>query len=549
MRQKTFHSYSLQKIILLNLLLCLLFVVLGSCAGGGGDGDSNGGGQYAISGRITSGGAGLAQVTVTLTGANPTVTTTTDAQGNYQFSNVANGFYEITPSKATYIFSPSSRTVFVTNAQVTGQDFTATVVTWARTYGGIDDDLAHSIQQTADGGFIVAGETFSFGEGNSDVWVLRLDVFGNIQWEKTYGGSGYDVGRSVQQTADGGFIVAGETSSFGGNTEVWVLKLRANGDIDWQKRYGGSGDDLAYSIQQTSDGGYIVAGETTSFGSSDKDVFLLKINSYGSIEWRKSYGGGDNDVAKSVQLTSDGGFIVAGETSSFGKGDIDAWVFKLDADGRVVWQKTYGDVNDDLAYSIQQTSDGGYIVVGGTTPAGSNSKDVLVLKLEANGEIEWQKTYGGAFDTEDVAYSVQQTSDGGYIIAGISSSFGNFFGDIWVLKIRADGEIDWQHTYGGNDSNSATFIRQTSDGGFIVAGETYSFGAGDADVWVLKLDPNGNIGSGCAIVGDSTATPAGASLTALTSSVNGTTSTAVANTTSVSANNSSASVATQCSSP
>lgn len=351
---------------------------------------------------------------------------------------------------------------------------------WAKAYGGVNRDMAHSLQQTSDGGFIVAGETYSFGAVNSDEWVFKLDANGSIQWQKAYGGIGYDMARSIQQTSDGGYIVAGETSSFGGNTEVWILKLDGNGTIQWQNRYGGSEDDAAHSIQQTSDGGYIVAGETTSFGAGGADAFVFKLKSNGSMDWQKSYGGTNDDRARSIQQTSDGGFIVAGETNSFAAGGSDIWVWKLDATGAVVWQKTYGRVNDDAAYSVQQAS------------------------------------------------------DGGYIIAGKTSSFGNLFGDIWILKVNANGEIDWQKAYGGNGSNSANFIRQISDGRYIVAGETSYFAAGDADVCVLELESNGEIGSGSGLILASNATTTPAGFTEGNSSAADIVTTAAANPTSIS---------------
>ena len=525
-----------------------LALIAGGCGGGGGGEGGSGGGLSSISGRITFGGSGLAGVTLTLTGGASSLPTSTDAAGNFQFPNLVPGPRVITPSKTGYTFDPSSRTVMVIDGNIIGQDFSATGVTWAKTYGGSNYEGAHCVRQTSDGGFIMAGETYSFGAGNSDIWILKLDVIGNIQWQKIYGASGYDLARSIQQTSDGGYIVAGEASSFAGDTEVWLLKLDGNGSIQWQNRYGGTGIDAAHSIQQTSDGGYIVAGETTSFGAGGIDAFVFKLKSDGSIDWQKSYGGSNDDMARSIQQTSDGGFIVAGESGSFGAGDVDIWVWKLDGNGGVVWQKTFGDVNDDVAHAVQQTSDGGYIVAGGTTPASSTMNDVFLLKLDANGGVIWQKTYGGVND--DVAYAVQQTSDDGYIIAGQSSSFANILGDMWVLKVKSNGDIDWQKTYGGSDSNSANFIRQISDGGYIVAGETLSFGAGDADVWVLRLDGNGNIGSGCAVgSAASNGTVTTSTMTAANSSATVTTATATANSTSVSPHDSGATTTSPCSSP
>jgi len=422
-------------------------------------------------------------------------------------------------------------------------------VNWAKTYGGVNRDVAHSIQKTSDGGFIIAGETYSFSVVDSDVWVVKIDVNGVIQWEKTYGGNGYDLARSIQETSDGGFIVAGESSSFSGDTDVWVLKLNTNGTVQWQNRYGGTGVDKAYSIKQTSDNGYIVVGETNSSGvAGGVDVWVMKLNANGSIVWQKAYGGSKDDVAYSVQQTSDSGYIVVGKTNSFSAGgDVDFWLLKLDANGIVVWQTTYGGSKDDVAYSVQQTFDSGYVVAGKTTTAGTIFDDIWVLKLGTNGNIEWQKTYGGLKD--DAAYSIQQTSDSGYIVAGKSGSFGNILGDMWVLKLKANGDVDWQKTYEGNNSNSANFILQTPDGGYILAGETSSYGAGNADIWVLKTDKNGNIGSGCSVVGIASATVTDTGVTAVNSS--GTSSNTSANvaSTSLSGLNWGATVQTQCSFP
>ena len=319
------------------------------------------------------------------------------------------------------------------------------------------------------------------------------------QWAKTYGGSGYDEGSAIQQTGDGGYIVAGYTQSFGaGRYDGWVLKLNADGSVAWQKTYGGSSDDYAYAIQQTGDGGYIVGGFTQSFGAGNYDAWVLKLNADGSVAWQKTYGGSGNDYANAIQQTGDGGYIVAGYTQSFGAGNYDAWVLKLNADGSVAWQKTYGGSGDGCAFAIQQTGDGGYIVGGFTV-----NFVAWVLKLNADGSVAWQKTYGGSGN--DRTYAIQQTADGGYIMAGNTQSFGAGSYDAWALKLNADGSVAWQKTYGGSGLDYAYAIQQTADGGYIVAGMTLSFGAGENDVWVLKLDANGAI-PGCSAMGISNAT-------------------------------------------
>jgi uncharacterized delta-60 repeat protein len=337
------------------------------------------------------------------------------------------------------------------------------------------------------------------GSATGDFWLLKLNSNGTVSWEKTYGGSSQDVASSIQQTSDGGYIVAGWTDSFGAdNRDFWVLKLNSDGTVAWQKRYGGANNDYADSIQQTSDSGYIVAGWTDSFGADNRDFWVLKLNSDGTVAWQKRYGGADEDCASSIRQTSDGGYIVAGCTWSFGASNYDFWVLRLSSDGAISWQKRYGSANNDYANSIYQTGDSGYIVAGYTESFGSGGRDFWVLKLKPddalvpsnNGAVDWQYSYGGAND--DQASSIQQTSDGGYIVAGYTDSFGSGGRDFWVLKLNSDGTVSWQKTYGGASLDCATSIRQTSDG-YIVAGYTESFGSGGRDFWVLKLNSNGTI--------------------------------------------------------
>jgi uncharacterized delta-60 repeat protein len=368
----------------------------------------------------------------------------------------------------------------------------STQTVWQKTYGGGGDDVAWSIQQTKDGGYIVAGSTESFGAGGYDVYLIKLDENGNMVWEKTYGGSDDDRAYSIQQTTDGGYIVAGRTNSFGaGYADVYLIKLDADGKMVWEKTYGGSDDDGAWSIQQTKDGGYIVAGYTSSFGAGGLDVYVIKLDANGNELWKKTYGGSDDEIAV-IKQTKDGGYIVAGWTKSFGAGSLDVYIIKLDANGNKVWEKTYGGSGDDWANSIQQTTDGGYIVAGGTYSFGAGSLDVYIIKLDANGTKLWEKTFGESND--DDAWSIQQTKDGGYIVAGYTNSFGAGYEDVYVIKLDENGNKVWEKTYGGTEWDWASSIQQTKDGGYIVAGSTESFGAGYADVYIIKMDSEGNTG-------------------------------------------------------
>ncbi|MCW4043139.1 MAG: hypothetical protein NWE90_05390 [Candidatus Bathyarchaeota archaeon] len=412
-------------------------------------------------------------------------------------------------------FDAQGESIFARNKDdCTQTTSTSSAAQWAKTYGGtIDDEGAEllSIHETSDGGYIVLGKTRSFGAGDRDFWILKLTSSGDIEWQRTYGGRSRDSAWSIQKTSDGGYIVAGDTESFGaGDADIWILKLDSSGDIEWQRTYGGTDWDGWPYIQEASDGGYIVAGCTESFGAGDGDIWVLKLNSSGDIEWQRTYGGSLEDNYCHIQLTSDGGYIVAGCTESFGAGDRDFWILKLDSSGDIEWQRTYGGTFYEWATDIKLTSDGGYIVSGATLEFGRYG-NFLILKLDSSGDIEWQRAYGGGF--MDYPWSIKQTSDGGYIVAGYTESFDqqNRWLDISVLKLTSSGDIEWEETYGGGADDLAWSIQQTSDGGYIVAGSTYPlsgdggdvFGAGGEDLLVLKIDPNGDIPD-CALSGSPT---------------------------------------------
>jgi len=405
-------------------------------------------------------------------------------------------------------------------------------IEWQKCFGGSGTDRAHSIQQTSDGGYIVAGESKSNdgnvtgNHGNTDCWIVKLDANGNIVWEKCLGGSSLEWASVIQQTSDGGYIVAMISDSNDGNVtgnhglrDSWVVKLDTNGNMVWQKCLGGLDYDLTYSIQQTSDGSYIVVGFSGSnvditgkYG--DTDCWIVKLDANGNIVWQKCLGGSSYDYANSIQQTSDGGYIIAGESESNdgnvtgNHGNTDYWIVKLDANGNIVWQKCFGGSGIDKPSSIQQTSDGGYIVAGesdsndGNVTGNHGNTDCWIIKLDENGNIIWQKCLGDL--GYEGAYSIRQTSDGSYIIAGNSQPAGDIpenyrSVDYWIVKLDANGNIVWQKCLGGSSYDYANSIQQTSDGGYIIAGESESNDGnvtgnhGNTDCWIVKLDANGNI--------------------------------------------------------
>jgi len=377
-------------------------------------------------------------------------------------------------------------------------------VQWQKTFGGSDSDSGYSVQQTYDGGYIIAGVTYSFGAVWSDVYLIKTDSTGNFLWQKTFGGSDFDWGYSVQQATDGGFIIAGTTCSFGDPLgDVYLIKTDPNGNLLWQKTFGGSSDDYGSSIQRTSDDGFIIAGATGSFGDPNGDVYLIKTDSAGNLQWQKTFGGSGTEYGYSVQQTSDGGFIIAGWTYSFGAKYSDVYIIKTDPNGNQEWQKTFGGKYNDYGYSVQQTSDGGFIIAG-MSYSNARGTDIYLIKTDPNGNQEWQKTFGYTDD----GFSVQQTIDGGFIIAGDTSTYvqwpfpGKYQSDVYLIKTDSDGNEVWQKTFGGNSNDSGRSIQKTSDGGYIVAGV---FGHNKRfDVYLIKLSPDvcryvlfGDVNSDC----------------------------------------------------
>ena len=363
-------------------------------------------------------------------------------------------------------------------------------ILWSKTYGGSGSDKAYAIEQTSDGGYVLVGETYSFGLGWSDVYIIKTDANGKLIWQKVYGGTYYDVGRAIQRTVDNCYIIAGSTNSFGLNPvyydyDVYLMKIDPQGDTLWTKTYGGIYDDKGFAVQTTGDNGYLVVGCTYSFGAGENDIYLIKTDAAGDIIWTKTYGNSYNNIGYDIQKTSDGGYIIIGFSEPNGL-DSDIYLLKIDGDGNMIWSKTFGGEYNEVGSSIKETPDKGYIFTGETwsfgkgTPYASN---VDLLKVDQNGLGLWGDTYGGA--NNDAGYFVQSTSDQGYIIIGYTSSFGTE-GDIYLMKLDENGDSLWTTHYEGNGNDIGFALIETLDGGYIIAGYTNSFGAGDYDVYLIK---------------------------------------------------------------
>ena len=374
---------------------------------------------------------------------------------------------------------------------------------WMKTFGGTNDDWGSSVQQTKDGGYIILGHTSSFGYG---AWLIKTDDNGNEEWNRTFGMG--EVGYSVQQTTDDGYIIVG--SNF--NYDVLLIKTNDNGNEEWNRTFGRSGADGGSAVQQTSDGGYIILGRTQVPGTFEIDVWLIKTDDNGNEKWNKTFGaGGERNfiVGSFIQQTTDDGYIITGsKQNSFIQGR-DVLLIKADSNGEKEWERVFGKIiGDDWGSFVQQTTDGGYIIVGSRSLMGIfkwlYNHDVWLIKTNKRGIKLWDKTFGQIGD-DDNGYSVQQTTDGGYIIAG---SKGNSFRDlgvpsyVWLIKTNGRGKHSWDRIFKLWDKNFKGLIyyyeegysvQQTTDGGYIITGskgtpDANAFGGFFHDVWLIKTN-------------------------------------------------------------
>ena len=387
-------------------------------------------------------------------------------------------------------------------------------ISFRKAFEGSGEADATSLQQTSDGGYIIVGKTKKWAEDTiksrsfkTDVYLMKIDANGNTLWTKTHREKDSDAGYDVQETSDGGYVIVGRTKSYGaGSTDVYLIKTNRIGDMLWFKTYGGSKRDYGYAIQPTTDGGFIITGRTKSFlRTKQYDVYLLKIKANGKKQWEKTYGGRGNDYGYYLEQTSDGGYIVVGCTKS----DKDEWyekeekdnvetkvektdiyLIKVNADGDVTWTKAFGNSFADAGYSVQQTTDGGYIITGKTniTYRGTD-QDVYLIKTDSYGIIEWEQTFGGK--KCEYGTSVQQLTDGGYIVAGHTNSFGKGNYDAYLIRTNPKGQELWSKTYGGSKKDFILRVQQTNDGGFVLAGLTQSVKSEINNVYIIKTDKEG----------------------------------------------------------
>jgi hypothetical protein len=362
-------------------------------------------------------------------------------------------------------------------------------ILWTKTYGFGGFDIGRSVIETDDEGFIIIGTKEMFSGSGYDVWLLKTNAIGDTLWTKAIGGGLDDEGGDIQLTRDGGYIITGYTRSYGGGErDVWLIKTNSYGDTLWTRTFGMNNTDWAFSVYPTLDDGFIISGTTASQGAGSTDVWLIKTDSLGHTLWTKTFGGTDADDGYCVQQTSDGNYIIVAYTFSFGVGSADIWLIKTNDLGDTLWTRTYGGNQDDHGWSVRETSDSGYIIVGTTGSYGAGFRDVWIIKTDLNGDTLWTKTYGGG--SSEWGFSVEQLSDDGYIISAYTSSFGAGSKDAWIIRTDFKGDTIWTKTIGGAEEDQAWSILQTSDYGYIITGFTKSFGSGEEDLWLIKLEPD-----------------------------------------------------------
>ncbi len=362
-------------------------------------------------------------------------------------------------------------------------------VEWDMTYWGGRVVMAYSVQQTTDGGYIFAGVRAITYDDPGDVILAKTNSFGVRAWTRYHGGSSDEEARSLQLTLDGGYILAGMTRSFGaGETDLYLVKTNTIGDTMWNRTYGGQESDYARSVRLTADGGYIIAGYARLFGASFYEFYLVKTDSTGDTLWTRTYGGSNHRLAYDVQQTTDGGYIIAGCNPILGAIERDIFLVKTDSTGSLVWSRTYGGNELDMATSVQQTTDGGYILAGITESFGAGNRDIYVIKTDSQGDTLWTQTYGG-LDDEGGA-SILQTADGGYIIRGNTSSFGAVRSDLYLVRTDYQGDTLWTLVYGGTDREVSCSIQNTNDHGYIIAGYVYDNYEESYRGWLVKIGPD-----------------------------------------------------------
>ncbi|WP_255150168.1 PKD domain-containing protein [Halorarius halobius] len=357
---------------------------------------------------------------------------------------------------------------------------------WNRTFGGSQASEGQAVATTDAGGYVVAG--YATADGNRDGQLVKVSSDGTTVWSHTYGGSGDERAYDVTPTSDGGYVMAGVTRPNGvhsdGGRDMWLVKVDGSGDRVWTQTFGGPVADHAQSVIETADGGYAVAGWTNSTGAARKNVWLVKVDSTGTKEFARTYGGSGVDKGQALVQTADGGFAIAGWTNSSGSGQDDMFLVRTTSSGDKQWSKTYGGEWNEGVFShgLTTTSDGGFALAGWTETFSIGADDMWLVKVDSTGTKQWSNAYGRSLN--DVATSVIQTADGGYALSGYTRTYDGDGYDSWLIKTGSEGAEQWNLTFGGGGTDVGTDLVQT-DGGYTFAGYTSSYGSGSYDTWLV----------------------------------------------------------------
>ncbi len=362
-------------------------------------------------------------------------------------------------------------------------------ILWSHTYGGAESDGGRSVIQTRDGGYAVAGYTFSSGVNDADVYLIKTDSMGNELWSNTFGGNGREYGNAICQTADFGYIITGYTTSFGaGAKDVYLIKTDSAGQLQWSKTYGGSGSDGGNFVYVLGNDGYLICGYTESYGHGENDIYLIRTNTSGDTLWTKTYGGIESEWGNSLFQTDDRGFLITATTGSFGVGQRDIYIVKTDSLGNYQWQRTFGNGVQDHEWgtSAAMTSDRGYIITGYRDIINQELYDVALLKVDSAGNRKWLKRFGqGTF--YDFGRAVVETADKGFIICGGTKNAQTGYNDLYIIKTDSSGNLISKQAFGSAKSEECYSIQNTRDGNVILTGHTNSTGAGSYDAWLVKM--------------------------------------------------------------
>jgi len=359
-------------------------------------------------------------------------------------------------------------------------------------YGGENLEYGRSVSVTQDGGYIICGTTGSYGSGENDVFLIKTDSSGGELWSNTFGGEDDDWGNIVTITQDGGYIICGSTESFGsGERDMYVIKTDSNAEELWSKTFGGENIDSGTSIYPTNDGGYIICGGINRSSSIDGDINLLKIDRNGEELWNNTFGEEGWDYARLVLVTQGGGYIICGTKNYLKNSEV--YLIKTDNNGNEQWSKSFGGDKADNGESIVVNAAGEYIICGSTASFGSGNTDVYLIKTDSNGKELWSKTFGG--ENWDYGNSISITQDGDYIICGSTESFGSGERDVYLIKTDSNGEELWSKTFGGEEDDNGDWITVTPDGDYIVCGTSSPSKSDDSksDIFLIKTDSKGNL--------------------------------------------------------